>query len=544
MTTASAAPNLRVPLGANLTLREKLLLMGALMLCMFLTALDQSIVATAIPHILADLGGFDLFAWVITTYLLTSTVAIPVVGKLSDMFGRKPFILAGVTIFVLASAACGAAPTMILLIISRGAQGIGSGIIIACVFASLGDIFTPVERAKYVALLTGMFMVASLAGPAAGGFLSDGPGWRWCFYINLPIAAIAATFIGIRFPWGGGTGGRIRDIDFVGAALITLATVTFMLAIVWASGQFGWRAFPTEALGTTALVSAVLFVMQEQRHPHAIIPLGLFRNVAFSQSILITVVAAGGIFAATQFLPTYVQTSLGRSAASSGLVITPQAIGQLIGSLTTGFLVSRTGRFKYQVSVGALGITTATVLLHGLTDDESPLKLAGIMVVLGMSSGLVFPVTQVLVQGAVSQDQQGIAASTRQFFLLIAQTLGVAVLGLVLTTSYARTFTHDSTAIAAAIPPTAYTQFKDPTLALDPVRYTEVKNELRQTSGGEALLANAIVIRRTSVATAIDNVYAVSLGAGIVVVLVAFSLREITLRRNFGADQDAAPELA
>ncbi len=522
-----------VPLGATLTLRTKLFLFSVLILCLFLTALDQSIVATAIPHMLADLGGFDLLAWVITSYLLASTVTIPVVGKLGDMFGRKYLLIAGVGVFVLASAACGAAPSMAFLIASRGAQGVGAGMIIACVFGGMGDLFTPIERAKYFSLSVGGFTFAALAGPALGGFLSDGPGWRWCFYINLPIGAVASAIILWRMPRGSSTGGRVRDIDVAGALLLAAATISFLVGIVWASRRFGWTGPQTLALFATTFVLAVLLVRQERRHQHAIIPLDLFRNISFTQAIAITAVQGGGIFAASQFLPTFIQTGLGGSAANSGLVVSVQAIGQLVSSIVTGQLVPRTGKFKYQMVVGGAIMATAALLMSRLQLNDTIAYVAVLAGVMGIGGGLVFPVTQVVVQAAVPQERQGIAGSTRQFFNQIAQTLGAAMFGLVLTAGYASSFADHSAPFRDSLPAGVYQQLKDPTIALEPAKFADLSAELSRQPDGQALLDRSTAAQRESVADATNIVYRIVFGAALAVLVIAALFREFVLRRTF-----------
>jgi len=283
------------PIGEFLTNRQKLVVMGSLMIAMFISALDQSIVATATPHILADLGGFKLISWVFTIYLLASTVTVPLVGKLSDMFGRKPFLISGILVFVAASAACGAAPNMLALIIARAVQGIGGGILFGSVFATLGDLFTPLERARFMGYFIGAFTLASLVGPTAGGFLTDGPGWRWCFYINLPVGAIATVAVWKNLPFTM-KGGNIRDIDFLGSALLSAATICILLGLVWSHTEFGWGSPETVGLFAAGLVLTVAFLFQESRHPQAIFPLHIFKNRTFVMANLLVVIQGGGMF--------------------------------------------------------------------------------------------------------------------------------------------------------------------------------------------------------------------------------------------------------
>ena len=532
------------PIGASMTLRQKLTLMGVLMVTMFITVLDSTIVTTAAPRIVAELGGFALLSWVFTVFLLASTVTIPIVGKLSDMFGRKQFLLTGIAIFVGASMLCGAAPTMLTLIIARGIQGVGAGLLISCVFATLGDIFTPIERAKYFAILGGMFTFAQLLGPAVGGVLTDGPGWRWCFYINLPIGALAAFLIGTRLPAGGGSGGTWRGIDFLGATLLAIGTAAFMLGANWSSERYGWGSAPTLGLLGGSLVLAIAFVAQESRHPEAIMPLSLLRNRAWVQAVGIVVLTAGAIGAATQYLPAFVQTSLGQSATASGFVIVPQALGGFVTTVLSGQIVARTGRYKPVVIIGAIGALISCLLLRGLNTETSPLWLAAMMVLLGLSTGVVFPISQVVAQASVSQFQQGTAASSRQFFLQLSNVFGIGLLGLLLTTSYASNFTDRTADIAHAIEPAIYEQFKDPTLALDAARYEHVRTELRGVPGGDALLASALTNQREAVAHAIDMIFTVSTVSAVALLAVALTLKTIPLRNSFSSDaEETTPSL-
>ncbi len=538
---AIATP-VRVPIGARLTTREKLVVMVALMTGMFLFALDQSIVATAVPRIVADLNGFSEVGWIFTIYLVSSTVTIPFVGKLSDMFGRRNYLIGGITVFVAASLACGLAPSMPFLIAMRCAQGIGGGAIVACVFATLGDLWTPIERAKFLPLMTGMFTFSLMAGPAIGGFLTDGPGWRWCFYINLPLGALAVTLIMLRLPAGGGTGGRASEVDFIGSALLTIATLAAMFAVIWASEAFGWTAAPTLGLFLLAGVAAVAFVWQERRHPNAVIPLSLFRNLPFVQSIGITLLAASCIFGALPYLPTFVQASLGGSATASGVVIVPRALALLMTSALAGQFVSRTGQYKRVMIAGACCMLVATFLLRGLHSGEPIWHLAVFMGLLGFGEGMVFPISQVVVQAAVSSDEQGVAASSRQFFVQVAQAFGTGIFGLVFATAYLSGFVHDTRDLAAAVPPAVYEEFKDPTKALDVTKFRATADVVRAQPGGEVLLQHAREAQQRSVASAIKLMFGVSTAAAVGVLIVALTLRQIPLRRSF-AEPALPPEV-
>ena len=529
---SQAAPDNRA-LGELLTPRQKFLLLNSLMLCMFISALDASIVATATPHILADLGGFKMLSWVFTVYLLASTVVIPLVGKLSDMFGRKPFILVGIAIFVAGSAACGAAPTMIFLIIARAIQGIGGGMLFACVFATIGDLFTPIERAKYMGYFIGAFTLANLSGPTVGGFLTDGPGWRWCFYINLPVGILASVFIWKNLPYRRSVG-KLSNIDFLGAALLSVATVSLLLAMVWANEAYGWGSFETLGLFSLAAVLGVAFFFQEKRHPQAIFPTELFKNRVFMQANMIAAVQSAGMFGAIQYLPTFIQTALGASATASGLVSTPQSLGLLVTSIAGGQLVARTGKFKLQVIFGAVLILCSALLLQRLSIDEAKWHIALFMVLSGLGSGLVGPTISVISQSSVPQERMGVATSGRQFFMQIGQVMGVAILGVVFATSYVSSFEKDLPATARAqMPDDVYQGFTDPTLPLDPKRFNAARDEILLLPDGQLVLDQAVLAQRTAITSATDRIFLGAVLGAIVVVILAITIREIPVRRTF-----------
>ena len=523
------------PLGDLLDRRQKWLLLISLMLCMFVSALDNSIVATATPRILADLGGFSMLSWVFTVYMLSSVVVVPIVGKLSDMFGRKIFLIGGVALFMLASAAVGAAPSMIFLICARAVQGIGGGTIFSCVFATLGDLFPPAERGKYTGFFTGTFTMAAISGPTVGGLLTDSLGWRWCFYVNIPVALTAIYFISRNLPFRK-RGGQLKHIDFLGAFLLSSATVSLLLALVWAQDEFGWESAETIGLFVASFVLVIAFGFQERRHPEAIFPLSLFRNRVFVQANVLVMISGAGVFGAIQYLPTFVQTSLGASATASGIVSTPQSLGLLVTSVIGGQLMSRTGRFKYQVIAGACLILIATVLLHTLNVGEAKWHISLFMVIYGLGSGLVMPTMSVITQSAVDHKLLGVATSGRQYFMQIGQVLGTAIFGVVLATSYSSSFASDVTAQARTeVAPATLAQFDDPTLALDPRAFGAVKAEVLALPNGQAILDSTVAAQREGVATAIDDIFLGSAAAAAVVVLLAITLPEIPLRRGFGA---------
>ena len=526
-TTVSSEP----ALSALLSEREKMLLLLSLALCMFLSSLDGSIVSTALPKILSDLGGFQLISWVFTLYLLASTVAVPLVGKLSDMFGRRPFVIAGVVIFLLGSLACGFAPSMISLIIARGIQGIGGGIILACVLVLMADMYTPIERAKYVGYILAIITAGSLLGPTIGGVLADGPGWRWCFFINLPIGAVALMFIWSTLP-NTRQGGRIADIDFTGAALLTGATVAGLLGIAWAYESYGWESTTTVGLLLGAGVLLMLFVVQERRHPNAVIPMSLFRNHMYVLTGLIALLSSAVLFSAVQFLPTFIQTSLGASATVSGLIFTPQSIGLVVMSFIGGHAVARTGRFKLQIVLGSVLSGLAAFLLMTMGVGDPYWHVAVYLVLFGMGSGLVTPLINVIVQASVTQEMTGVATSSQMYFRQIAQVLGVALFGLMFTTSYTSSFAGNLDDDVRAVMPVAVYEAlaEDATLGIDPDRLGAVESEFLEAGGTAALFEAALDTQREAVAVANQRLFLLSGIGGVILVALALMLTEIPLR--------------
>jgi EmrB/QacA subfamily drug resistance transporter len=531
-------PSADRPLGEVLDRRQKLLLLVSLQTAMFVSALNQSVVATATPRVLADLGGFDLLSWIFTVYMVASTVVVLPVGRLSDMFGRKRFILAGVALFMLGSFFCGLAQSMPQLIIARAIQGVGGGVIFSSVFAVIGDLFPPAERGKYMGLFTGTFTLASLIGPTVGGLLTDHATWRWCFYLNVPVGAFSLLFIWMNLPEPPAKGGRLANIDFLGSALLSGATVTLLLGLAWAQQEFGWTHPDTLALFAAAVLFSVAFCFQERRHAQPVFPLTLFRNREFVLANLITLAVGAAGFGAIQYLPTFVQTSLGASATASGIVTTPQSLGLLFTSIVGGQVLARTGRYRYQLLAGTSLIVIATLLLTQLSVSTAEWQIAAIMVLYGFGSGLVMPTMSVVIQNAVSHQLLGVATSARQFFMQIGNVLGVAVFGVVLATSYSNAFDDElNDSAKAVLPPAILAEFDDPTLALDEARFPLIRDQVLALDGGESVLAAALAAQKEGVATAIRHIYTWStvLVAG-ALILVIF-LKEIPLRRSFAPAQ-------
>ena len=523
-------------LGETLNARQRWLLLGSLMISLFIGALDQTVVSTATPRILAELGGFEQLSWLFTSYMLASTVVIPLVGKLGDVFGRKLFLIGGIALFMVSSAACGAAPTMTSLIWFRVIQGLGGGMIFASVFASLGDIFSPAERGKYIGLFTGTFSLASIIGPTVGGLLTDHGGWRLVFFLNIPVGLVAIPAIWLNLPKRVVT--RKPKIDFIGAILLSAASVAMLLALVWAGDKYAWGS--PEILGLLAAsgVFVALFIAQEARHPEPILPLHLFRNRVFLVSNLIVFTFGVGVFGAFQYLGIFVQTALGASATASGVVTTPQSVGVLMASVIGGQVIARVGKYKWQTVIGA-GIIAFSMVFLRMVDVDTPIwHISVIMVVLGIGFGLVLPTMSLVIQNAVPYEYLGVASSSSQFFRQIGSVLGIAVFGAVLANVYHTEFAERfDAADRGAVGQVISLELDDPTITLNKGVYASIQKSVRALDGGDQILVRAKDAQSESVAVAVRMIFTIALGAALLCLLFALLIKELPLRRTVQTSQ-------
>ena len=415
--------------------RQILTVLGGLMAGMFLAALDQSIVGTALPRIVSELGGLDKLSWVVTAYLLTSTAATPLWGKISDLYGRRIIFQAAITIFVLASMLSGLAQSIDQLIAFRALQGVGGGGLFALALAVIGDVIPPRERGRYQGYFGVVFGSSSVLGPVLGGWFTEGPGWRWIFYINVPIgiAALVVTSIALKMP----VVRRDHRIDYLGASVIVGAVTSLLLYTAWAGSDHGWgSALGLSLLGAGVALTA-LFVVVESKVSEPIIPLELFRDSVFSFSILYTFITGFAMFGAMIFIPMYLQVVDGMSPTVSGLAMLPMVVGIFSTSISAGQIMTRTGRYKAFPIMAAVTITGALLLLSAL-DEATPYWQAAIaMYVMGAGLGLQMQVLVTVVQNAVDRRHMGAATSSVTFFRQMGGSFGTAVFGAIITSQVA-----------------------------------------------------------------------------------------------------------
>ena len=519
----------------DLSHRAKMEILFAILLGLFLGALDQTIVGVALPTIVTDLGGQTMLAWTITIYLLTSTITVPFYGKLSDLYGRKPLLMFGITVFLIGSALSGLSQDMTQLIIFRGIQGLGAGALFPISLAVIGDLFTPAERGKYQGLFGAVFGIAFLIGPGLGGFLTDSFSWHWVFFVNLPIGILALAVIGRLLP---NIKGRRRDIriDYLGVITLTLGLMPILVGLTVAETS-QWSDPAVWGSIAAGVVFLAVFVMVEARTAEPIIPLHLFRNRTFSASMVSIFLATFGFGAAIIFLPLYFQIVEGSSATASGYKLLPFLVGLIISSIASGIIVSRTGRYKAVVLVGLVIMAIGLALMTNLRADTSDLLLSGWMFVAGFGVGPTFAVFTIIVQNAVPFSELGAATSDLTLFRQIGTTMGLTLAFTFFRDNLTWGLLHDQIVAAgapAALVPTS------PPAGFDLGQLTSV------TSNGDPLAFVSQLPAQFQPAfiqgfhqaftIALANSMLLGVGAAVLAVIASLLLKELRLRTHVGAE--------
>lgn len=406
---------------------KALAMLGA-MLAMLLAALDQTIVSTALPTIVRELGGLEHLSWVFTAYMLASTVTVPLYGKLSDTYGRKPFFIAGIIVFLVGSMLSGVATSMFQLILFRGLQGIGGGAIMVNAFAVVGDLFSPRERGRWQGLLGAMWGLSSVIGPLLGGWLTDAASWRWIFYINIPLGLLALATIAYALPAIARR--HEKPLDYFGGLLIGASLLPLLLALVWGGSTHPWISPVILWLFSAFAIIMYYFVREERRFAEdPVLPMHFFRNKAFIASISTVFLTAIGMFGSIVYLPLFAQNALGSSATGAGLILTPLMLGIVAASAITGQVVSRTGRYKW-IAVGGMALATLGMYLFSqMSMDTGYWTVVRNMVVMGVGLGVSFPIFTVVVQAAFEPRYLGVATASLQMFRSVGATVGTALMG-------------------------------------------------------------------------------------------------------------------
>lgn len=406
----------------------KVITMVGAMLAMLLAALDQTIVSTAMPEIVREFNGLSHLSWVFTAYMLASTVTVPLYGKLSDIFGRRPLYLFGIGVFLFGSILCGAAQSMTQLIVFRAIQGIGGGAIMVNTFAIIADLFPPKERGKWQGLIGACFGVASVIGPLLGGWLTDSVDWRWIFYINIPLGILAFLVISRTMPNVIHTKER-KPIDFEGALLLAAGLIPLLLALVWGGTEYAWTSDMIVWLLSFSTVMLGAFIYVERHAIDPVVPLSLFQNRVFAISAGIVFLTALGMFGSILYIPLFAQGVIGFSATYAGLVLTPMMVGMITTSTISGQIISRTGRYKALAVLGVALIVLGLYLFSRMNAATTQWELVIKMVIMGLGLGVSMPTFNLVAQNAFSQEKIGVSTASIQLMRSIGGTVGGAFLG-------------------------------------------------------------------------------------------------------------------
>ena len=521
---------------AHLDARAKLEILGAILLALFLFALDQTVVGTALPRIVTDLKGNDLYVWAVTIYLLTSTISGPIYGKLSDLFGRRPIVIFAVSLFLISSVLAGLSQEMWQFILFRGIQGLGGGAVFPVALAVVADLYTPAERGKYLGFFGAVFGLSSLVGPFIGGGITDLASWHWIFFVNVPIGMISLVILwrllpAIKRP------DAARNIDYLGAAIFALAIAPFLIGLTNKSPTHDWTDPIVGGLILVGLVFGVIFVWVESRVPEPIVPLGLFRVRAFTVSVAAMFLAAFGFFGAVIFLPRWFQTVAGASATESGLNILPLLAGLIFSAIASGQIVARTHRYKV-LMLGSLALlAVGLVLLTNLRADTDRPVLWVWMVLTGLGIGPSFAVFTLVVQNTVAPAQIGVATSSLTFFQQIGGTVGLTLAG----TIFASRFADEvpPRLVAAGVPPQFAQAFAGGGSGVDLQGTGDLGQRILasvppdQQGFVQPLIPGIVQAIYDSVSIAIASSFWVGVVAAIVAVIVVVFLPETPMRATF-----------
>ncbi len=419
----------RTPPGYTYSIGRVLAIYSGLMVTLMLAALDQTIVATALPKVVSDLGGITQYTWVFTAYMLGSTVTVPLYGKLGDAHGRKPLFIVAITIFLVGSALCGLAQNMVQLVVFRAIQGVGAGGLFPLTLAMVGMIVPPRDRGQYQGLIGSVFAAASIIGPLVGGFIVDNFSWRWIFYVNIPVGGLALVVILATMPRRAYK--QEHSIDWLGAGVLAAGTTALLLGLVWGGRDYPWAS--AEVLGAlgvaVVLLAAFALVEREVREP--ILPFDLLRNQTVASSVACMGLVGAAMFGTISFVPLFVQGVIGTSATSSGVVLTPFMLGAVCTSFISGQIVSRTGRYRPNTLIGPVVLGIGLLLLSRMDVHTTNAEASRNMLIAGIGLGMMMQIFVLSVQNSVPRRSMGTATALTQFSRSIGATFGVTLMGVI-----------------------------------------------------------------------------------------------------------------
>ncbi len=501
--------------------------LATVLLTMFFSSMDQTVVSTAMPTIIGALKGFNLYAWVFTAYMMASAVTVPIYGKLSDVFGRKPFYLFGLVMFGVGSAISGQAHSMMELIWARAFQGIGAGAMMSMPRATVGDIFDPKERGKWMGVMGAVFGLSSIIGPTLGGWITDSFSWRWVFYINLPFAALAIVGVFVTLPTVR-TDHRVK-VDWPGSVILIIGLIPILLGFTWAGSKYAWGSPMELTLFIGGLIILALFILRERRAADPLLAPVLFKNRIFSTSLILGVLIGMTMFGSIMFLPVYVQGVIGLNAQGSGWVMAPMMISFIVGSIVSGQIMSRTGRYRVLAWVSGAVIVVGAFLLNQMNINTSWHTVVINMIVLGLGIGSLMPMMNVAVQNAFPYKMMGTVNSTQQFVGSLGGVIASPIFGSILSKAFA-------SKLATSLP-SSLKQYQgqlskaNPQQLLTPQAQQKMSGQFAKLgSAGHRLYAELMSAVKESLTYGIHHLFAVSLVFAILTFIGTFFLPETKLK--------------
>ena len=509
-----------VPPGLTLPTRRKVIIMLSVMVSLFLAALDMTIWSVAAPQAVGDLGRLDLLAWPQTSYLLGSTVLVPIIGKLSDIYGRKPFLISGVVLFLIGSLLCGMAGSMWELIGFRLLQGCGAAFILANAFTVMGDYFAPAERPRWAGIVAGVFALASIIGPLVGGVLTDELSWRWVFYINIPVGGLALLLSIVVVPW---YRGRHREpVDWSGATLLVLGATPLLLAFSLGGTQFGWADSPVVACFIVAFAATALFLLVGRRKGvGGIMPLPMFKNRVYLLATVVMFAVGVGMMGTMFSLPFFLQGAQGITATNSGLVTIPSSVGIVVASIFCGQIMARTGSYKPLAVVGGCGTIAALFLLSRLTIETDLNWTRLYMLLMGASMGTLMPLYTLLIQNSLPFQLLGAGTAANQFFRQIGAAVGTAIFGTLIVSGFSSRLSESF--------PTGFEQLKEqPGALLEAESLAALAAGIERESPGASEMV--IGAAREALATPVTDVFFYASMVMITAVVVGLLLPKVRFR--------------
>lgn len=530
----------------HLEMRRKVIIMLSIMSAMLFAALNQTIVGTSLPKIIADLGGIEYYSWVFTIFMLTSSITAILVGKLSDIYGRKPFILLGIGVFTAGSLLCGISGSILELILYRGVQGFGGGMIMSTAFTAVGDLFPPRERGRWQGIMSSVFGLASVFGPTLGGYIVDHFHWHWVFWIFLPFGLVAFAAIYFLFP--SVQRKEKESIDYTGSLLLTLTMVPLLLSFTWAGNEYDWVSPEIIGLFTVTIVAFFLFVLTEKRVSSPVLPLDMFKNKVFTVSNIIGFFLGAGMFGSIMYMPFFIQGVMGTSATKSGFVMMPLTLAMVAGSTISGQIITKTGKYKKLAMLGLFIMVSGMTSMHFMDTQTTNTTAIMNMILVGSGLGIAFPIFTLTVQNAIEHKYLGVATSSVQLFRQLGGTIGVSIMGSVMNNSLADHFNKESQKLVASSPsvtPEMGEQIKElanPQVLLNQEAVLEKFSALPPESLN--VIKQVLGILRESLSHALNGVFLTgAIVIGTAFILTFFFLREIPLKTS-NEEKNASTEQA